>query len=91
MEEYVKLMITAREQGLLNDSQARAKLKRIKRESQLSTVEYDMINKQLAKCEQDYVKRSKLSFTAGERLTEHLRISCHFVLNKLKQIVKDTH
>ena len=84
-------MITARDQGLLTDAQTRAKIKRIKRESQLSTLEYDMINKQLAKCEQDYVKRSKVSFTVAERLTEHLRISCHFVLNKLKQLVEDAH
>ena len=86
LERYVRLNLEVREEGLMSDVETVNKIKSIKRDI---VADYKEINKQVSNFTKDFKQKHGKKCPDAERITEHYRITCEYVLKKFKDAVEN--
>ena len=85
IEKFVRLNLEARKEGIMTDEETKSKIRSIKQDI---VADYCEISRQLNYFLQNYMKANRRKCTDSERITEHFRFTCEYVLKKFRNAVE---
>ena len=85
LEKIVRLNLEARKEGIMSDLETKSKIKKIKKDI---VADINEINNQLNIFTKSYIQDNGSRCPDSDRITEHFRITCEYVLRKFRDAVE---
>ncbi len=87
IDEFIENIYHARKHGLIDNTRARAIIKKIKENIKCNQSDMSEISSQVHFMVKDYKEKHEgKKPTGGEKVTMHLRVTCGFIARKLDQL-----